>query len=46
MPAKGHIPVEQTLSNNERILLEWLLARPSSDVSASAIAKSYPLVLG
>lgn len=39
MPAKGHIPVERTLSNNERILLEWLLARPSSDVSGSDVSK-------
>jgi hypothetical protein len=38
MPAKGHIPVERTLSNSERILLEWLLARPSSDVSRSDVS--------
>jgi hypothetical protein len=39
MPAKGHIPVERTLSDNERILLEWLLARPSSEVSGSDVSK-------
>jgi len=39
MPEKGHIPVERTLFENERILLEWLLARPSSDVSGSDLSK-------
>jgi hypothetical protein len=39
MPAQGHIPVERTLASNERILLEWLLARPSSDVSGSDVSK-------
>jgi len=39
MSAKGHIPVERTLSNNERILIEWLLASPSSDVSDSDVSK-------
>jgi len=29
---------ERTLSNSERILLEWLLARPSSDVSRSDVS--------
>ena len=39
MPAKGHIPVERAPSNNERILLEWLLACPSSNVSGSDVSK-------
>src|ERR1700751_3540899 len=30
MRPKGHIPVERKLSHDERILLEWLMARPSS----------------
>jgi hypothetical protein len=29
----------RTLSNDERILLEWLLARPSSDVSGSDVSQ-------
>jgi hypothetical protein len=39
MPAKGHIPLERTLSHNERILLEWLLARPSSELPSSDVSK-------
>jgi len=39
MSAKGHIPVERTLSQDERILLEWLLARPSSDMTDSEVSK-------
>jgi hypothetical protein len=39
MPAKGHISVERTLSDCERSLLEWLLARPSSDMSDSDVSK-------
>jgi len=39
MPTKGHVPVERPLLQNERILLEWLLARPSSDVSESDVSK-------
>jgi hypothetical protein len=38
MPEKGHVPIERTLSNNERILLEWLLARSSFDVSGSDLS--------
>jgi hypothetical protein len=38
-PAKGHIRVERSLSQDERILLEWLLAHSSSDVLPSDIPK-------
>lgn len=35
---KGHIPVERTLSQDERILLEWLLARPSSNMTDAEVS--------
>src|ERR1700677_136029 len=38
-PAKGHIRVERSLSQEERIFVEWLLARSISDVSPSDITK-------
>ena len=39
MRAKGHIPVERTLSQDERILIEWLLASPSSEMTDSEVSK-------
>src|SRR5215471_1326913 len=36
---QGHIPIERRLSQDERILLEWLLARPSSDTRDSEVSK-------
>jgi len=38
-PAKGHTPVERSLSQNERLLVEWLLAHPSTDVSNSDVSR-------
>jgi hypothetical protein len=39
MRAQGHIPLDRSLSQNERTLLEWLLARSSSDVENSDVSK-------
>jgi hypothetical protein len=39
MQGKGHIPVDRSLSQGERILLEWLLAHSSSDVVRSDVSK-------
>jgi hypothetical protein len=38
-PEKDHTRVERSLSQEERILLEWLLAHPSSDVLLSDVPK-------
>ena len=38
-PRRGHIPVERNVSQDERSLLEWLLANPASDVPDSDVAK-------
>jgi hypothetical protein len=39
MPSTLHIPVERSLSQNERILLEWLLAHPSQDLAGPDLSK-------
>lgn len=39
MRAQGHIPVERSLTQDERVLLEWLLTHSSSDVESSDVSK-------